>query len=43
LLEVEVVERTGRKKTDVLEQPELFEHVGLLVNEPPDPIGVPFI
>ena len=44
LLLLEVVERTERKKkSDVLEQPEAFEHVGLLVNWPPDAAGVPFI
>jgi len=26
---------TNRKKADVAEHPEVFDHVGLLVNEPP--------
>ena len=30
------------KKADVAEYPEVFGHVGLLVNEPPDPVGLPF-
>jgi hypothetical protein len=41
---LEVVERTERaKKTDVFDSLEAFEHVGLFVNWPPDPAGVPFI
>jgi len=32
----------GEKKTDVSEYPEAFEHVGLLVNKPPGPAGLPF-
>jgi hypothetical protein len=32
-----------RKKADVVEHPEVFDHVGLLVNEPPDPAGLPFV
>jgi hypothetical protein len=31
------------KKTDVVEHPEVFDHVGLLVNEPPGAAGLPFI
>jgi len=31
------------KKADVAEHPEVFDHVGLLVNEPPSNAGVPFI
>jgi hypothetical protein len=31
------------KKADVAEHPEVFDHAGLLVNEPPDPAGLPFI
>jgi hypothetical protein len=31
------------KKADVVENPEVFDHVGLLVNEPPGPAGLPFI
>jgi hypothetical protein len=27
----------------VAEHPEVFDHVGLLVNEPPGPAGLPFI
>jgi hypothetical protein len=34
---------TESKKTDVVEHPELFDHVGLLVNEPPGTAGLPFI
>jgi hypothetical protein len=33
---------TGRKKADVAEPPEGFDHVGLLVNQPPDTTGLPF-
>ena len=31
------------KKADVAEHPEVFDHVGLLVNEPPGQAGLPFI
>jgi len=31
------------KKTDVGEHPEAFDHVGLLVNEPPGAAGLLFI
>ena len=31
------------KKNDVVEHPEVFDHVGLLVNEPPGMAGMPFI
>jgi hypothetical protein len=31
------------KKADVVEYLEAFDHVGLLVNEPPGPAGLPFI
>ena len=31
------------KKADVAEHPEVFDHVGLLVNEPPGKIGLLFI
>jgi len=30
------------KKADVVEHPEVFDHVGLLVNEPPGMAGLPF-
>jgi hypothetical protein len=30
------------KKADVAEHPQVFDHVGLLVNEPSSQIGVPF-
>jgi hypothetical protein len=33
----------GQKKADVAEHPEVFNHVGLLVNEPPGKNGVLFI
>jgi len=32
-----------QKKTDVVEHPEVFDHVGLLVNEPPGTAGLPFV
>ena len=32
----------SEKKADVVEHPEAFDHVGLLVNEPPGPAGLPF-
>jgi len=32
-----------KKKADVVEHPEVFSHVGLLVNEPPGHAGLPFI
>ena len=31
----------GEKKADVAEHPEVFDHVGLLVNRPPGTTGVP--
>lgn len=31
------------KKADVTEHPEVFNHVGLLFNEPPGAAGLPFI
>jgi len=31
------------EKADVVEHPEVFDHVGLLVNEPPGIAGVPFV
>jgi hypothetical protein len=31
------------KKADVVERPEAFDHVGLLVNEPPGTAELPFI
>jgi len=34
---------TRTKKTDVSEHPEVFDHVGLLVNGPPGTAGLPFI
>ena len=41
---VETTEITYRKrKADVVEHPRVFDHVGLLVNEPPGPAGLPFI
>ena len=30
------------KKADVAEYPEVFDHVGLLFNEPPGTAGLPF-
>jgi hypothetical protein len=32
-----------RKKAGVAERPEAFDHAGLLVNEPSDRVGLPFI
>ena len=32
-----------QKKADVAEHPEVFDHVGLLVNGPPGMAGLPFI
>jgi len=31
------------KKADVAEHPKVFHHVGLLIDEPPGPAGLPFI
>ena len=31
------------KKADMVEHPEVFDHAGLLVNEPPGIAGLPFI
>jgi hypothetical protein len=31
------------KKADVEEHPEVFDHVGLLVNEPSSQAGMPFV
>jgi hypothetical protein len=31
------------KKADVAEHPEVFDHVGLLINEPPGTAGLPLI
>jgi hypothetical protein len=37
------VSRSQAKKADVVEHPdEVFDHVGLLVNEPPGRAGLPF-
>jgi hypothetical protein len=32
----------AKKKADVVEHPEVFDHVGLLVTEPPGTVGLPF-
>jgi hypothetical protein len=32
--------RPGTQKADVAEHPEAFDHVGLLVNEPPGTAGL---
>jgi len=32
----------GKNKADVAEHPKVFDHVGLLVNEPPGTAGLPF-
>jgi hypothetical protein len=34
---------TRTKKADVAEHPEVFDHVGLLINEPPGRAGLLFI
>src|SRR5271165_5876792 len=34
---------TAKEKADVAEHPQGFDHVGLLVNEPPGPAGLLFI
>jgi hypothetical protein len=33
----------SKKKADVVEHPEVFDHIGLLVNELPSTAGLPFI
>jgi hypothetical protein len=38
-----IARRHKRKKADVVEHTEVFDHVGLLVNEPPGVAGLPFI
>ncbi len=35
--------RWKQKKTDVVEHPEVFDHVGLLFNKPPGQAGLLFI
>ena len=35
--------RNRKKKADAVEHPQGLDHVGLLVNEPPGPAGLPFI
>ena len=37
------VPRRKNEKADVFEYAEVFEHVGLLFNGPPDTVGLPFI
>ena len=37
------IPRHQKKKADVSEHPEVFDHVGLLVNEPPGTAGLFFI
>jgi hypothetical protein len=32
-----------QKKADVVEHPEVFDHIGLLFDEPPGTAGLPFI
>jgi hypothetical protein len=34
--------RGKRKKADVVEHPQVFDHVGLLFNRPPGTAGLPF-
>jgi hypothetical protein len=33
----------GEKKADVAEHPQVFDHVGLLVNRPPGIAELPFV
>jgi hypothetical protein len=33
----------SEKKADVVEHPEVFDHIGLLVDEPPGTAELPFI
>ena len=42
-LTVAGVPRHANKKADAVEHPEVFDHVGLLFNEPPGATGLPFI
>ena len=35
--------KASEKKADVVEHPQVFDHVGLLVNEPPGTAGLLFI
>ena len=34
---------TRKKIAEVVEHPEVFDHVGILANEPPELAGLPFI
>jgi len=34
---------SGEKKADVVEHPQVFDHVGLLVDGPPGGAGLPFV
>jgi hypothetical protein len=34
---------TGKQKADAAEHPQVFHHVGLLVNGPPGMAGLPFM
>jgi hypothetical protein len=38
-----LIGRHRKKKTGVAEHPEVFDHAGLLVTEPPGTTGLPFI
>ena len=41
---IQTVQRRAKtKKADVVEHPEVFDHVGLLFTEPPGRAGLPFI
>jgi hypothetical protein len=42
LLPLAALPRNGNKKADVAEHPEVFHHVGLLVNEPLGTAELPF-
>jgi hypothetical protein len=35
--------RDSKKKADVLKDPKVFQHVGLLVNQPPGMAGLPLV
>jgi hypothetical protein len=39
---LEAVEKPETKKAGVVEHPEVFDHVGILVNGPPGMAGLPF-
>ena len=38
-----LVQKQNHKKADVVEHPKIFDHIGLLFNEPPATAGLFFI